>query len=207
MNTQSISKPYLWLKSTWLIFACSLVTNCYPTTALTEEVPEALNEAQVCPLGDCRRNLTITLRKPDGSKFEQKFDLIPPIVQGDMVTIFPGDNLFVEANFEGRKLKSLKSVSDIATPERTIEFNFSQSEKIGDGTGMVLKVRNPFDRPLKFHVGKMILEDDRIMKTSSCPVVAKGMSFEHWPEPIFQLVVEDFRLIEPGTKEASACVY
>jgi hypothetical protein len=51
----------------------------------------------------------------------------------------------------------------------------------------------------------MRLSSERLEKTSSCPVVPGGALFETWPYPIFQVLLANARLLEPGDKYD--CVY
>jgi hypothetical protein len=69
---------------------------------------------------------------------------------------------------------------------------------------MLLKVTNPFSQSLKFNMGMMPLDSDKLLKTSSCPVMAGGSSFESWPEPVFQVVLGNARFID-ADKGQVAC--
>ncbi len=46
-------------------------------------------------------------------------------------------------------------------------------------------------------------DSERLLATSSCPVHPGAAGVEMWPQPILQIVVADFRLLEPGG--ASVC--
>jgi hypothetical protein len=69
---------------------------------------------------------------------------------------------------------------------------------------MMLSLHNPFNRPLKFNMGIMPMGSDDLYKTSSCPIIAGGGSYEMWPYPIFQVVLGDGRLMNPD--DSTACV-
>jgi hypothetical protein len=53
-------------------------------------------------------------------------------------------------------------------------------------------------------MGMNPLSVDRLVPTSSCPVVAGGGSFELWPMPIFLVVMTDMRLLQED--EPMTCV-
>jgi hypothetical protein len=44
-------------------------------------------------------------------------------------------------------------------------------------------------------------------KTNTCPVIGKGGAFETWPEPVLELVLGNFRLLAPDSKETGACIF
>ena len=71
----------------------------------------------------------------------------------------------------------------------------------------MLVVTNPFDKRVKYHAGMMLPTGDKLLKTSSCPVLGGGrMAFESWPNAIFQLVLFDFRLLDEGGQQM-ACEF
>ena len=70
---------------------------------------------------------------------------------------------------------------------------------------MLLKVHNPFDRAIKYHAVMMLTESDKMYKTSSCPVIAKGKSFESWSHEIFQLMLFEFKF--HTKKESMKCEF
>lgn len=121
-----------------------------------------------------------------------------PIVSGPYVTIFPGEEVLVEATPEGDRLTRLTAVETVTHPERTLRFELSQ---VADKVDMMLVVKSPFDRPLKYRLAMVLPPSDALHETSTCPVTARGAAYEHWPHPILHLVATNFRLIEPSSPE------
>lgn len=150
------------------------------------------DEARMCAAVGCRRNVTIRLQREDGGVFHRRYPVFPPPVQEGSIMILPGETLFVEAEVQGDRLVGLRAVERVTAPEKTLVARFEQLE---DGA-MLLSLQNPFRRHLKFHMAFMPLDQDRMFKTSSCPVVPGGSAFEHWPFPIFQLLLFQPRLLE-----------
>jgi hypothetical protein len=68
---------------------------------------------------------------------------------------------------------------------------------------MVLTISNPYRKPLKFNMGVMRLDQERLLKTSSCPIGPGMKAFESWPYPIFQVVLGRGRLLRED--DASTC--
>ena len=146
----------------------------------------------------CRKNLTIKLKQADGKYYERSFDLLPPAVQGSAIYIYSGETIFIEADVDGDHPVNFKQVLENKNPEDTIVFHLEQATDIDDGTGMMLTVKNPFPRPLHYKMEMMPLDKENLYKTSSCPVVAGGSVYEHWPHPIFQIVVGGLYFLKEG---------
>ena len=157
-----------------------------------------------CAQAECRKNITVTLQLGKGKTSERSFALFPPAVQPPLITLLPGERIFVEVEENADTLSGFRGVHEPKNPARTIEISFRQEPSIGDGTGMILEVKNPFSKPLKYNLSLMML-DGRVIKTSSCPAPPKGTATEHWPHPVFQLVFKNLHLL--AESESSECVY
>ncbi len=151
-----------------------------------------------CNEAPCRRNVIIHLMQKDGTIFEYESKLDPPVIQPSFISIYAGETIFIEADEGEHSPINLIHVSENTKPEKTIVYKFEQRADMGNGYDMVLTVHNPFSKPLRYNMGIMPLESDRLYKTSSCPVMAKGDCFEHWPFPIFQIAVANMRFLEKG---------
>jgi hypothetical protein len=157
-----------------------------------EEVVGQAAKEEMCRRTICQHNLHVTLRKKDGSKFDKTFDVLPGAVQPSGLAILAGQTLYIEADRVDDKLVNFRVVAAVTHPEKTLVAAFQQSD---DG-GMLLKVSNPFSQALKFDMGMMPLDRPRLRKTSSCPVVAGGSSFEMWAEPLFQVTLANARFVD-----------
>lgn len=138
------------------------------------------NMADVCANAACQQHVRVTLKDKDGATFDRTFDWLPPVVQPFGVLVAAGQTVYVEADVVDGKLVNLKAVDKVTRPAKTITATLEQV----DGRGMMLSVKNPFDRPIKFSMGIMPLDKDTLFKTSSCPVIAGGNSFEMWPSDL-----------------------
>jgi hypothetical protein len=156
---------------------------------------------RICEHTLCRQPQTIRLIRDDGSVFESSFDVENPIVRKGWVSIFPGETLFVEADRDENRLVNLRAVKQVRDPDRTLEFRFWQ-----DKPDMFLKVNNPFPKTVKYHAVMMLLDGDKLYKTSSCPVLAGNTAFERWPHAVFELLLFDFRLVVDD-KNKSRCEF
>lgn len=154
---------------------------------------------RVCEHTLCRPPKTIRLLKDDGSVFESSFDVENPIVHKGWVSIFPGETLFVEADRDENRLVNLRAVKRVRDPDRTLELKFWQDKGKPD---MFLKVNNPFPKTMKYHAVMMLLDSDKLYKTSSCPVLAGKIAIESWPHAVFELLLFDFRLVKDDTRKS-----
>jgi hypothetical protein len=150
------------------------------TSSLASDSSEAPKASSIqgfieyCKTALCRKNLTIKLKQDDGKYYERTFELLPPAVQGEMIYIYAGEIIFIEADFNADKPVNFKQVLENTNPDKTIVFDLKQSTDIGDGLGMMLTVSNPFSKPLHYKMGMMPLDKEDLYKTSSCPVIAGG---------------------------------
>ena len=94
--------------------------------------------------------------------------------------------------------RTFRHVPENTHPERTLVFKFTQAEDEKLSPGMFLNVHNPFARDLRYHLAVMPLGEKDLFKTSSCPVLAQKQALEHWPYPLFQLIVADMQFLKQG---------
>lgn len=98
-------------------------------------------------------------------------------------------------------------VPSVSHPEKTLTIKLEQTELSNAGNVMVLTIQNPFDRALKYHADIARLDQDKEMQTSTCPVMAKLLSSESWPEPIFSINLQGLHLVASDSPEAGTCSY
>lgn len=159
-----------------------------------ENTPKELLD--YCKTVECRKGTHFKLKTKDGYYYEYKGFIDPPAIQPDILTIYPGEELYIEAELDGDKLVNLKQVPKSVNPAKTISIKFWQEPSIRDGTEMMLSVTNPFKGYLRYEIGMMTLDSSNLKYTSSCPVMPGKISYEHWPFPIFQLAFANIHLIK-----------
>lgn len=179
------------MRPLFFILSAALVGGC----ATTPQGPGGLAAApasveEVCANAQCGYGIHIELTQEDGSRFSQTFDAMP-IVQEAGVSVYAGQTVLFEADQVDGRLSNLRLVQHVTNPERTISSRLEQDEK----GHMILVTKNPFDKHLRIRMGIMPLAIDRLVRTSSCPVIAGGASYEMWPYPIFQVFLGDIRLM------------
>jgi len=64
---------------------------------------------------------------------------------------------------------------------------------------MQLAVSHSLPQTLKYSLGMMLPSGGQVYATASCPVPPGLTTYETWPNPVFQLVIRDLRLLPEGT--------
>ncbi len=153
--------------------------------------------AELCQTVLCREPTTVQVVLKDGRVMEVPFHNASPIVlPNGWVTILPGEEAHVAFDLDGDVLRNPRALKQSAEAPNTLSFRFTQDPKSGDS---FLVVTSRVDHVVKFNLGMMLPDSDRLLKTSSCPIFARKQLYEHWPHPIFQIVAARFRILPPGS--------
>jgi hypothetical protein len=152
---------------------------------------------------DCRRNLTVQFLQANGSEYKKTFPLTyPPVQNKTQVTVFVGETVRLVAKVEGDRIAELAPASPGDNASQILEISLSQQKGKPD---MMLVIKNPFDRPLKYKAGMQVPPDNDPAPTSVCPVLAGKMGIELWPYPVFQVFLSDFRFLPSIESEGAKC--
>lgn len=190
-------KYFTHVVGVFLLVGCTSGTKTIKETVQTDSEYQKIQQ-EMCERVVCQYNVRVNLKRKDGSTYNKIFDAIP-VIQDQIVVVLAGQTVFFEADVKDGLLTNLKLVDDVVNSQKTVTAKFKQMEN----GGMMLSLRNPFDKQLKFRMGIMPLDSESLYKTSSCPVISGGGSYEMWPYPIFQVLLADPRLLEDG--EDMAC--
>ena len=149
---------------------------------------------EVCASLPCRPATTISIPLGNRPALEIKFPKAPYVHQG-RVNILAGETLTIGGEETDGKLTGLRYLGGkpAKDPENTLVFKLEHP----GGTAM-LSVTNHFAKPVKYRAAMQPGGKSVFYETSSCPVAAGLGAFESWPHPIVQLVLMDFRFLDPG---------
>jgi hypothetical protein len=114
----------------------------------------------MCRYTVCQHDLHITLKKKDGSIYDQTFAVFPGAAQSFGIVIVAGQSLHVEVDVDGDALTEFRVVDVVSHPERTLFVKLEQTDD-----SMLLTIRNPFKRMLKFSMAIMPLDNEHLLKT------------------------------------------
>ena len=123
-------------------------------------------------------------------------DVTPIVLPNGWVTVLPGEEVHIAFDVENDMIRNPRAIKRPAESQHILSFHFSQDPETGES---YLVVGSTVKHVIKFDLGMMLPESERIRKTSSCPVLAGKKLYEHWPYPIFQLVAARFRVLAPGS--------
>ena len=144
---------------------------------------------KTCQSAQCRHNVTIRLLKPDGRWYEQKSEWLPPMIQGGLVMLYPGEKVSLVPVFEAGKFREWQRApvhAGAAAPVLTVHFR-----QIEGKSAMMAEISKNAGPAIKLSLGMFVLDGpDYPVKTSSCPLKSgKWFSTESWPHPIYSLLI------------------
>ena len=189
-----------------IITSCGTVEHKKSYTSHDEIIIKTLADAdanliEFCKEHKCRKNNSFKLIKANQSVFSYSSELDPPAIQGEYITIFPSETLFIEAEETDIKPINFTQVAKNSNPEKTMVFRFWQEQE-SKTPRMMLEVTNPFSKPLRYNLSMMDTVNYNLYKTSSCPV--DGKIFEMWGDTIFQLLFENLKFLQED--EPMSCI-
>jgi hypothetical protein len=169
-----------------------------------QPVTAADDLGEICATLLCRQPGPFRMTKDDGTTFDMRIRKAGPFVHEGRVSVLANETVYVEAEMRDGQLVELTAVPSVRQPEKTLVFALSQEPGRPE---MMLQVTNPFPQPVKYHAVMMVPDRDGLLQTSTCPVIGGGRAaFEMWSHAVFQLLLFDFRLLDPNAG-AMACEY
>jgi hypothetical protein len=116
---------------------------------------------------------------------------IDPSTLQDKVTISVGKALAVQFQQDEDSLSHPKVVEKLTDDPPALSLDFRKQ-----GDNLILVTKNPFRKDLKFRAAARLKGRKDYFETSIVPVKAGLVSFELWQDPIEELVLFDFKLID-----------
>ena len=182
-----------------LVAACAAPAE-QPSEPTSDEV------AALCETQPCRQPGDFEIQF-DGGRHIETIGNAQPYIQNDEISIKPGESLVIEGTVRDRRLASLRVQHGTPTAAPVLILEFEQN-----GSERTLTIKNSFDVAFKFHIDMRFAGKDAWYETSSCglgPSPSADTPFytnvELWSDPIAELILFDFRVVEPD--EAFQCVY
>jgi hypothetical protein len=170
-----------------LLLLITILSACLVTAA--QQTPEPAREA-VCQRVPCRPDTTVRLKLNNKEYFEIEFPKGPYVADG-FINVLAGEELLVEFDAADGTLSNPHYVKTAANPERTISFRLEQTDE-----GTILRVKNPFSKPVIYDCLIQHYSEQRLRKTSIVPVQAGLVSFEMWPYPVAQALISNVRFAQ-----------
>ena len=126
-------------------------------------------------------------------------DVSPIVLPNGWVTILTGEEIHIVFDVDDGTLNNPQAVQHLTGSQPSMSFRFEQDPDTGDSN---LRITSTLKHAVKYDLGMMLPEDDKIFGTSSCPVQAGLKSYEHWAFPVFQFIVARFRVLESESELA-----
>jgi len=165
--------------------------------------PVPVEVRELCKKVRCRPNTPVRLVVPGGEVVEGLM-MMSPYVIDDVVSVVPGETLYIEGDVEGDRFVGLRIVPRVADPARTVIVRFDQRPG-GPGHMMLLTIEQETGRILRYKAGISPLGAEDVYATSTCPVRSGIAVFEMWPDPLVHLLLAEFRFLDEGDPDASGC--
>lgn len=143
---------------------------------------------------ESREAFTLKLSVDSIQFYQQEINKSKYFVKDNVLQIYPGESLFIEAELNDNIIASMKVVKKNINPSKTIVVNFAQNVSDRENKGMMLQVSNPFNSNLNYDAMMYIVGKNRWIKTSIIPIKPKLKNFEMWNDPIITLVLNNWRL-------------
>lgn len=151
-----------------------------------------------------REPFTLKLPVDTGRYYEQRYPAIP-YVADNCVYIFPGEKFRVGLHFTDTGIDL--SYDQEKKSMLNVEFKFwNELNKEENNIHSFLTAKNQTSKKITYDAVMVVHDSTRPIITSIIPIKSGSMTYEHWPHPIMQLMLHNFRTVD-ASKESSALTY
>lgn len=126
--------------------------------------------------------------------YQQDVSKSPYFVKNKILQIYPSEKIFIEAEIKSDSIYSMSVVKENINPDRTIIVDFNQKVKGRIHDGMMLSVKNPFDKTLKYEALMYINGGTEWIPTSIIPIKPNLINYELWNDVILSLVLVEWKI-------------
>jgi hypothetical protein len=180
------------------VVACAWLIALLPAQAQQRPTLE-----EVCQSTVCRIPHNVSIRVDGNRVFEVVLPKAPFYFQG-VASIALGETLYLQADAVTVTGPLLSYAPANNNSSRTITLTASILESSGK-PGTMLKVTNPFSKPLSYRALIHVPGANRFEHTSTCPVMPGLTNYESWPYPIVQFALTDFAFTNQQDATAREC--
>jgi hypothetical protein len=114
-------------------------------------------------------------------------------VKENILQIYPSEKLNIEVQINNNSISSMKVVKKITNPKTTIQIEFKQNIKDKKSEGMMLIVKNPFNKKLIYDANMYIVGHNKWIPTSIMPILPNIIGYETWSDVIITLALDKWR--------------
>ncbi len=141
-----------------------------------------------------RESFVLNLAVSEDQYYAAELGESPYVLPENTVQVYPGEELYIEADVENDVLVNLKNVGEIKNPEKTLIIKFSQ---ICDGRkhqAMMLSVFNPFEKDLEYSAIIYLLMYGRWVETDVIDIKPNAIGYETWRDIICTIALNGWKL-------------
>jgi hypothetical protein len=158
---------------------------------------QAAPAGDVCQRALCRAPASVHVVLKDGTAKDVPSRAPNPIVlPNGSATVRLGEQVHLAVDLQGDVIKALRAVKLPTDAGDAISLRLSQDATTHDS---LLVVENGADRMLKLDLALVAHDSDRLVKAPSCPVGPGKSVYEHWEQPVYQVVVTRVRVLPAGS--------
>jgi hypothetical protein len=126
--------------------------------------------------------------------YQQDVAKSPYFVKEKILQIYPSEKIFIETEIKSDTIYSMSVVKENLNPEKTIIVEFNQNVNGRMHDGMMLSVKNPFDKTLKYEALMYINGGTEWIPTSIIPIRPNLVNYELWNDVILSLVLLEWKI-------------
>ena len=127
--------------------------------------------------------------------FSAQIDQSTYVLPNNWIQLFPGEEVYIEAEVEDNALVNFKRVPEIKNPAKTLVISFEQISEEKLHKYMVLSVKNPFDKELKYSAAICLLKYGKWVETDVLNIGPGIAASELWSDLITSIALYDFMLL------------
>ena len=118
------------------------------------------------------------------------------ILPNNTIQVFPGEEIYIEAELKDNALVNLKRVEEIKDDKKTMVIKFWQEADGRKHKNMMLSVYNPFDKKIKYSAMIYLTKYNRWINTSVVDLQPTILMYELWSDLITSIVLDGFTVVE-----------
>tara|TARA_R110002049_G_scaffold151137_1_gene314642 strand:+ start:1877 stop:2380 length:504 start_codon:yes stop_codon:yes gene_type:complete len=141
-----------------------------------------------------RDNFELSIAVDSLTFYQQDVSKSPYFVKDKVLQIYPSENLFIETEIKGDSIHSMKVVKENLFPDKTIIVKFTQKVENRNHDGMMLSMKNPFDKTLTYEALMYINGGTKWISTSIIPIMPNLVNYELWSDVILSLVLVEWKI-------------
>lgn len=140
-----------------------------------------------------RKGFTLVMPVDKTTEYTDSIKPGPYIVHADIIQLYPGESILVEAEVSNGVIQSLKTVRENKNPDKTIIISLTQEAEDHIHKSILLKIINPFKKELKYSAKMFLMKSKRWIETDVLPVGAGLLAYETWPDLIVTMALYDWK--------------